>query len=101
MEQHELGFQKDFNQVTLFYMINIDKDKFNLVKTFMTRGRSLLRNFLVMMLLDRPNQEGGWIGVQVSRTCFALQVNASLVTNFSDQKLLVTIVTNLDTNLQN
>jgi len=29
-----------------------------------------------------------------------LQENASLVTNFSDQKLLVTIITNLDTSLQ-
>jgi len=31
---------------------------------------------------------------------FILQENASLVTNFSDQKLLVTIITNLDTSLQ-
>jgi len=31
----------------------------------------------------------------------SLQENDLLVTNFSDQKLLVTIVTNLDTNLQN
>jgi len=30
-----------------------------------------------------------------------LQKNCSLVTNFSDQKLLVTIITNLDTSLQN
>jgi len=29
-----------------------------------------------------------------------LQENASLVTNFSDQKLLVTIITNLYTSLQ-
>jgi len=29
----------------------------------------------------------------------SLQENTLLVTNFSDQKLLVTIVTNLDTNL--
>jgi len=29
-----------------------------------------------------------------------LQENISLVTNFSDQKLLVTIITNLDTSLQ-
>ena len=29
-----------------------------------------------------------------------LQENASLVTNFRDQKLLVTIITNLDTSLQ-
>jgi len=29
-----------------------------------------------------------------------LQENASLVTNFSDQKLLVNIITNLDTSLQ-
>jgi len=29
-----------------------------------------------------------------------LQENALLVTNLSDQKLLVTIMTNLDTNLQ-
>jgi len=28
------------------------------------------------------------------------QENASLITNFSDQKLFVTIMTNLDTNLQ-
>jgi len=32
---------------------------------------------------------------------FSLQNNTSLVTNFSNQKLLVTIVTNLDINLQN
>ena len=30
-----------------------------------------------------------------------LQENVSLTTNFNDQKLLVTIVTNLDINLQN
>jgi len=30
-----------------------------------------------------------------------LQKNVSLTTNFSDQKLLITIVTNLYTNLQN
>ena len=30
----------------------------------------------------------------------SLQENASLVTNFSDQKLLVNIMTNLDTNIQ-
>jgi len=30
----------------------------------------------------------------------SLQQNASLVTNFSDQKLLVTIITNLNTSLQ-
>jgi len=30
----------------------------------------------------------------------SLQENASLVTNFSDQKLLVTIIINLDTSLQ-
>jgi len=30
-----------------------------------------------------------------------LQENVLLVTNFSDKKLLVTIMTNLDTNLQN
>jgi len=29
----------------------------------------------------------------------SLQENVSLVTNFSDQKLLVIIITNLDTNL--
>jgi len=29
-----------------------------------------------------------------------LQENASLVTNFSDKKLLVTIITNLNTSLQ-
>jgi len=33
-------------------------------------------------------------------TGLALQENTSLVTNFSDQKLLVTIVNNLVTNLQ-
>jgi len=31
----------------------------------------------------------------------SLQENDLLLTNFSDQKLLVTIVTTLDTNLQN
>jgi len=31
----------------------------------------------------------------------SLQEKASLTTNFSDQNLLVTIVTNLDTNIQN
>jgi len=31
----------------------------------------------------------------------SLQENTILVTNFSDQNFLVTIVTNLDTNLQN
>jgi len=30
----------------------------------------------------------------------SLQENVSLVTNFSEQKLLVTIVTNIDTNSQ-
>jgi len=30
----------------------------------------------------------------------SLQENSSLVTNFSDQKLLVTIMTSLDTSLQ-
>jgi len=30
----------------------------------------------------------------------SLQENVSLVTNFSHQKLLVTIITNLDTSLQ-
>jgi len=34
------------------------------------------------------------------RVVEALQENASLVTNFSDQKLLVTIITNLYTSLQ-
>ena len=40
---------------------------------------------------------------QASRAWYnriALQENVSLVTNFSDQKLLVTIITNLDTSLQ-
>jgi len=40
-----------------------------------------------------PTKELGW-------TLISLQENASLVTNFSDQKLLVTIITNLDTSLQ-
>jgi len=30
-----------------------------------------------------------------------IQLNVSLTTNFNDQNLLLTIVTNLDTNLQN
>jgi len=40
------------------------------------------------------------VPINVSLIQFTLQENASLVTNFSDQKLLVTIIINLDTSLQ-
>ena len=36
----------------------------------------------------------------VARIIDSLQENASLVTNFSNQKFLVTIIINLDTSLQ-
>jgi len=43
-----------------------------------------------------------WVCVDLcEESGLPLQENGSLVTNFSDQKLLVTIITNLDTSLQN
>jgi len=39
--------------------------------------------------------------VFINELVYTLQENALLVTNFCDQKLLITIVTNLDTNLKN
>jgi len=44
-----------------------------------------------------------WVLLVIYWCCLfeiTLQENASLVTNFNDQKLLVTIITNLDTSLQ-
>jgi len=39
--------------------------------------------------------------MNIEKRYYAVQENTPLITNFSDKKWLVTIVTNLDTNLKN